>query len=496
MLRRLKNNLGYKIVAFLLAVLFWVVVYNNDNPVNVERLPIPITFTNQTYPTTNNLRILNDYDKSVTIEIRGRNDELSQVSASDFVIIYDFSEINSANVSSITYSSVKYLGDKAIDYKVINEGKINLDVERIMTTENKIAVELTGEPAFGYSIVSRTITPENFTIKDVSSLVSKVATAIVRVDIEGIKGDKNVRRFCEFYDQQGNIINELNAYLAVDISIEVAREFDVETTIYGVPDPDYQVISKDPQPSKVKISGPESALASIDVLKTESVSVSGANQDSIVKAALINVPIGCKVVSGINEVSIAIRVEKLEERIFDFTSSEIDIKYKDSNNAYSYFILDPGVSITLKGRTEILDQINKADLSPSIDVRSQKDTVTFLPVEISIPAEQAQDIKQVSFISVEVKIVKNMTITIPTSEITLINQRNDLYTYSYPRVQTSLIVSGFSEDLADVSVSTLNPTINVKDLTEGTHRIKLNYTIPANTEVFNSVLVDVIIKAK
>lgn len=490
MLKRLKNNLGYKIAAFLLAVLFWVVVYNNDNPVVVERIPVPITITNQSYPTTNNLRILNDYDKTVIVEVRGRSDELNQISANDFVVIYDFSEISAASITNITYSSVNYLGDKAIDYKVVNEGKINIEVERILNTENKITVELTGEPAFGYSIVSKTISPENYAIRDVSSLVSKVATALVRVDIEGIKGNKNVRRFCEFYDADGNAINELNDYLAVDISIEVAREFEVETTVIGVPNPDYQVISKDPQPSKIKISGPESALESIDILKTDSVSVSGLDHDSIIKTTLVNVPINCKVVSGVNEVSVAVRVERLEERVFDFTADEITIKYV--SNAYSYFILDEGVSITLKGRREVLDQINKTDLAPYIDVSSQNDTQTFLKVQINVP----QDVIQVSYIAVEVKILKNLTLTIPTSEINIVNQRTDLYSYSFSRSQTTLVISGFSADLADISVASLQATVDVKDLTEGTHRIKLNYTIPANTEVFNSVLVDVVVRAK
>jgi len=491
-LKRLKNNLGYKIVAFVLAFLFWFVVYNSNNPIVTVKFTVPITILHQTSPQLYNLRIVNDYDKQVVIEVRGRESEIAHVNAIDFEVEYDFSKIHNSKTTSITYDNLKYMGDRAINYSVVNNGKINLIVEDLSILIKKIDINLVGKPSEGYTVINTMISPENFTIKDVKSIVSKIAKAIVTVDVEGIKGNTSLRQYCEFYDKNGDLISELGNYLYIDIDIEVAKELEVETTIIGIPDMDYQVIDHYVIDTTVKVSGPEEQLQSLEKLETESISVSGKTKSFTTKAAVINLPIGCKLVGSSNEVEVLVTLQKLETKQFVFKGNEIKFIYKDNYGTYSYSVMDDTITFTLKGLKDKLNLITKDMLAPYIDVKLLTDTIISLPVEIQVP----NNIKQVDYPTAEVKIVKNLTLQISSSDINIINARYELYNYSFKSANIPIVISGFSEYLNDINSNSLNPYIDVKDLKEGTHQVMLSVNIPENVEMPKSIIIDVVIEKK
>ncbi len=484
MLKRLKHNLPYKIAAFVLALLFWIAVYNNDNPIATEKFVVPITMLNQSAPQFASLEILNEFDKFVTIEVRGRESELSQINSTDFSIVYDFGTITSDEFTEINYTSLDYTGTNAIDYKVINDGVISLDIEKLSVLEKKIVVQLQGEPAYGYSIISTTYTPENFSIKDISSLVTDISVAVVNIDVSGVKGNTNIRKYCEFYDKDGNELIELNEYISVDVFIEVARDIEVNTAIFGVTDPEFLVISHTAQPSTIRVSGPEDALTSITTLTAESISVSGATSSFVTKASIINLPVGCELVGGANTIDVAVVLEQLVTKEFTFSKEEINFIQEDPYGNYSYTILDNTISITLKGLNNELQALSNSILAPYISVKSLQDNVILLSVEINIPL----GIKQVSFPQAEVEILKNITLQMSVEDIYLPNARFESYTYSFSVDKYALILSGFSEYLTNININSLNPTIDVMDLKEGVHQVPIILSLPDNI-ISNSNLV-------
>jgi len=491
-LKRLKNNLGYKIVAFVLAFLFWFVVYNNNNPIVTVKFTVPITILNQTSPQLYNLKIINDYDKQVVIEVRGRESEIAHVNAIDFEVEYDFSKIHNPKTTSITYDNLHYIGNNAINYSVVNNGKIKLIVEDLSIMIKKIDINLVGTPSSGYTIINTMISPENFTIKDIKSIVSKISKALVTVDVEGIKGNTRLRQYCEFYDKNGDLISELSDYLYIDIDVEVAKELEVNTTVIGIPSVDYKVVDHYAIETTVKVSGPEEQLKSLEKLEAESISVSDKTKSFTTKASIINLPIGCKLVGASNDVEVLVTLQKLETRQFVFKGSDIKFIYKDNYGTYSYSVMDNNITFTLKGLKDKLNVITKEMLAPFIDVKLLTDTIISLPVEIQVP----NDIKQVDYPTAEVEIVKNITLQINSLDIHLNNARYELYNYSFKTSKIPIVISGFSEYLNDVNSNSLNPNIDVKDLKEGTHQVMLVIDLPDNVNVSQSLIIDVVIEKK
>ncbi len=492
MLKKLKHNWLFKIGAVLIAIIIWGLVYNSDNPVELIKLAVPISIVNQSAPQSANLQIMNDFDKSVIIEIRGRTTELEQVSTSDFIIQYDFALVLDESITEISYFKFDYLGTNAIDYKIVNEGVLHLDVERLSVLEKKITVQLLGEPAYGYSIVSTSYTPENFSIKDINSLVTNIELAVVNIDISGIKGNTNIRKYCEFYDENGNEIIELNEYISVDVTIEVARDIEVNTAIFGVTNPEFLVVSHTAQPSVVRVSGPEEALSSIESLTAESISVSGAIKSFVTKANIINLPVGCQLIGGSNTVDVAVVLEQLVTRVFTFSKEEIKFIQEDPYGNYSYSILDSTISITLKGRNSELQELTNYALAPYISVKSLQDNIILLPVEINIPL----GVKQVSFPQAEVQILKNVTLQMNVDDIYLPNARYETYTYSFSVEKYAIVLSGFSEYLSNITINSLNPSIDVMSLKEGIHQVPLLITLPDNVISNGDLIITLTITVK
>lgn len=484
MLKRLKHNWLFKIAAILIAIVIWGLVYNSSNPVESIKLTVPIFVVNQSAPQLVNLQVMNDYEKSVVIEIRGRTTELVQVNTSDFIVQYDFASISDENITELNYLKFEYLGANAIDYKIVNDGKLYIDIERLSVLEKKISVKLQGEPAYGYSIVSTTYTPENFSIKDVNSLITDIKLAIVNIDVSGIKGNTNIRKYCEFYDEDGNEIIELNEFISVDVTIEVARNIEVNTAIFGVTDPEFLVVSHTSQPSVVRVSGPEEALSSIEFLTAESISVSGETKSFVTKASIINLPVGCQLIGGSNVVDVAVVLEQLVTKEFVFNKSEIKFIQEDPYGNYSYTILDDSISITLKGQNSELQELTNSALAPYISVKSLQDNVILLPLEINVPL----GVKQVSFPQAEVQILKNIALQMNVDDIYLPNARYEVYEYSFSIEKYSIVFSGFSEYLSNITINSLNPSIDVMSLKEGVHRVPLLISLPDNV-ISNSDLI-------
>ena len=95
MKKRLMDNLGLKILAFLIAAFMWLIVVNIDNPVTDKTFSgIPVTVMNEEIVTDNNRTYqIIDNTQEVSVTVTAKRSVLNNIKADDIMAVADMKEL-------------------------------------------------------------------------------------------------------------------------------------------------------------------------------------------------------------------------------------------------------------------------------------------------------------------------------------------------------------------------------------------------------------------
>ncbi|MBN2884160.1 MAG: hypothetical protein JXN10_11575, partial [Clostridia bacterium] len=413
MLEKIKHNLGIKIIAVVLAVLIWFVVYINDNPIETRYINIPVSVLNEDSLAKDNLRVLNDYSTEIEIFVRGRKADVDSVTEKDFIAYLDFSEVKDKSTEYLEVTDLTYLGDRNVSSGFTGSGRIGVNIDRIVIGEVPITVNLNGVPAEGFSVVGTVLKPANYTTTDIESLVRKVDSAVVEIDVNELRGTETIRKPCVVYDEFGNVINELSNKIYIDVTINIAKTIPVAVVTSGIPETDHLMTKIEAQPREVLITGSEEDLSKINSISTLPISLNGATETFLVSVGLASSPSGTALV-GTGSVDVEISIEALYEKVIAIDVDDITVRWGTPSQK-AYKIIDNDYNVTIKGRQSILDVVNVNSLTPYIDVSTAMDGQSSLPLRF----QSLGSLEQVSFPLIEVFIESKTSIEADTSLITI-----------------------------------------------------------------------------
>jgi len=489
-LEKIKHNLGIKIMAVVLAVLIWFVVYINDNPIETRQLTIPLSVVNEEALTADNLRVLNEYSTEVEIFVRGRKADVDSVSSNDFIAYLDFNEVEDENTVFLTVTDLSYLGERNISTGFSGSGRIGVSIDRIVTGEVPINVVINGEPADGFSVVGTILKPANYIAIDIKSLVQEVDRAEVEVDVNELRGTETIRKLCMVYDEYGNVINELSNQTAVDITVSIAKNIPVNVVTEGAPATDYLMTKTEALPDEVLITGSEEDLSKINSISTLPVSLSGATESFTAQANLSSPPSGTAFV-GTGNVDVEVHIEGLYEKTLPISANNITIRWGTPTQRI-YSIIEDGYSITLKGRQGILDSLTLNSISPYIDVSTVEDGESSLPLRF----QNLGSLEQITYPLVRVYTESLRNIEVETDLITINGMDVEKYSYAFETETETMEVRGISDDLNEIDVRNLRMSVDAAGLEPGTQEITVNVTLPNGVVLSDDLKATLIISDK
>ena len=146
MWNKIKKNLFFKILAVVIAIIIWFIVSVNNNPVEVKTISVPIQIQNERNLALRNLRIINEIDNFIDIQIKGAATEVGKVSSSDFSAYVDFTEIINENYNNLTVKGITYNGDSNITFTYDEEDIVKyVEVEKVITSEFPVSIDFNGQ---------------------------------------------------------------------------------------------------------------------------------------------------------------------------------------------------------------------------------------------------------------------------------------------------------------------------------------------------------------
>jgi len=396
--KRLMNNIGLKILAFLVAFMLWIMVVNIDDPVTHKTFSdIPVSVINeevlakaqqpQTYQIVDNTQ-------AVDVTVTAKRKTLSKIKERDIIAVADIKELTLDTQIPIDITINGF--EERYDNAQANPRNLQIKLEDEETKRFPIVPTTTGTVRDGFVLGDIQAMPEKVSIRGPKSVIAEISRVEASVSVSGLSKDAILDSELVLYDSNNNIIDQnlLSNNLGtegVGVSVQILNtksiplEFDT-SRIEAARGYEFTGITYEPQ--TIQISGereemsnisslrvPASALDVSDIReKTEKViDVSGYLPDNIRLAD-----------ENAGSVVVTISVEKDGTKSYDITVGSIIINNLSEELTMSYATADV-LELQVRGPKEALDSLS-LEQAISIDLQNYTADGTYdVPVSVKLP---------------------------------------------------------------------------------------------------------------
>ena len=346
----LSNNLGYKLLSLLLAILLWNYVIATNTS---------ITRTKAIYNLTGTVSGLSTLSENKLALSESPEEALSDITVTVETPQADYSRVSSDNVQvALDLSNVRATGTQEVPLRAttsygrvrrISPETLTLTFEKLDSRNVAVNSVIEGQADGYWYNVSRS-NPSILTISGAASVVQSITSARVVADVRGMTDSTVTARPYVLLDAAGKIIpqdmlNCSTSSISVSVDIYPCRDIPVsndrESVITGTPAEGYEVQSVTIQPQSIQVAAEQDLLDSLDRLVIEPVSVEGASQSFSAKSTVTQL----SDFKNVSSEQVYVNVTIVEEQVTDYVDNvRVIFTGKAENLIASYDQL--GVEVT------------------------------------------------------------------------------------------------------------------------------------------------------
>lgn len=280
-----EDNRHLKIIAILAAVVLWLYVGAQENPIDKHTYYVTVSVKNV------------DADKAATlpqqtvgVTVIGRQDRLNAISAADFSAYVDLKDVKTGE------------NDVQVDVDAPNEvyitdvtpRKMNVLITQREGRSMDVDIIRSGVLNEGVEIVNMRVEPETVFVSGDAEALRQVARVGVAVDYSDVLSDSALEAKVVCYDYLGNAINAADlttspesVKLVIDVNEnEVTKQVPVQANLTGSLPDGIQLESVSVSPETVAVTDLPSKLAKITELRTEPIDISTITETTSITVAI------------------------------------------------------------------------------------------------------------------------------------------------------------------------------------------------------------------
>lgn len=392
------NNFGLKCLAVIVAVIFWLVIVNLEDPEKTRIFTVQVEIENADYLTNmgKTYEVLNGSD-TISFSATGKRSAIERISASDFKVTANMEDIVNMSEIPITITLQRYSSQVSISKKTMF---VEVNVENLVTQSFDIEVETSGEMEVGYSISDLKVSPGEVSVTGPESVVAQIAKAVADADINSMDEDFVQEADIILYDEKGNVLPmdrlTLNHQTAtVSAGVLQTKTVPVEYETSGTLPSGYRINEVSGTIKEVVIQGKKKDLETVDELLVSgaALSVSGRQQSAELSIDLNDyLPKGVSLAKTQEETStVTIEIEGMTQSQFDVPSGNIEMK--NIPDGYTANFEDTLVPVLLQGYASDLEEISVADIKGSVDLSGLEEGSHSVSVVISGDYQVAEPVR-------------------------------------------------------------------------------------------------------
>lgn len=287
MKKKILNNWLLKLASLLFAFIVWLIVINIGDPVDDKTFTnVRVNLLNTNVITDKNMvyEVLDGTDVVRTVRVSAVKSVIDKLTEGDIV-----AEADCANLTLNKTIEIKFYSNR--DNSSIQDisgsiEMVKLNIEEKMTKGLTLLAETVGETADGYIVNTLQTDQNRIEVSGPKSVISRISTAKVTVDISEASSDIFTNADVILYDSEGNevtssLLTMNTESVKVTVRILATKDVPLIFDVMGTPAPGYMYTGEiESNPQTVMIAGSSTVLAGINSITIPEEALNITGQDT------------------------------------------------------------------------------------------------------------------------------------------------------------------------------------------------------------------------
>lgn len=292
-----------KLICLVIAVVLWLFIMNDQNPVIEGRYTVPVVTTG--LPSS---LVASGVPETVTLQLRMQRNTMLALRESELHAGVDLSE---AEPGEYPGQRIQVSLPPGVELIGQTPAEFTLRIDNFVLRTLPVAVHLVGTPVEGHEAKVDESVPDTVTVSGASNALDRIAAVTATVSVDGQQQSFQTVAPTEARDQDGNIVSEVNvapANILVKIKVtdsDGRSELPLVAPVVGTPAAGYRLGDVTVTPARVVIEAAPDTLEERTDWRLRPISVDAATKD-IVMQVPIPAPAGGTVSPGVAEVHVRI----------------------------------------------------------------------------------------------------------------------------------------------------------------------------------------------
>lgn len=397
MKKRLMNNIGLKMLAFLAALMLWFVVVNIEDPVITQTYNnIPVSVINaEVLAEANQTYQIVDETQNVNVTVRANRSVLNKIKSENIVVVADMKELTLKTQIPLRVVINGYEGDYEEAYATPRNLQVKLEEEQ--TKKFPIVPATTGTVRDGYALGEIKAVPENISIRGPQSVINKISRVEAAVSVSGLSTDSVLQSELVLYDEENNVIdqsllaNNLGAEgVSVSVQLLNTKNIPVEFDTSEIQAADgYEFAGITYEPQEIQVAGTKEELAKVNKIQIPASALAQTGlktrTEQVVDVSKF-LPENLRLTDeNANSIVVTITVERNGTKLYEVSMGSIVVKGLSDELTMKYENADV-IEVQIEGPKEALETFS-ADNNVSINLTNYKAPGRYVvPVEVTVPS--------------------------------------------------------------------------------------------------------------
>jgi YbbR domain-containing protein len=354
------------VIAVALALFLWV--YINGSSINLisrDIKNVPVTIINEESLTAKGLVLEDQENYYVNLRVRGTESNINHLDTSLISASADLSDVKTDGI--VTPHIVIQGLPNTVILDEIRPKTLKLSIDKISDRRQKVAVNTSGTPAKGLSVIAAS-TSDTVKVNGSRSDLGKIDELVATADVNGITNDTSIFLRVKAYDEKGKELENVRcepASVLAHIQVGTTKKVKVKAPkISGTPQDGYEVTDVSVTPTTVLLGGDKKALDKITSVTPQNINVNGIKDDKAVESK-INLPDGVIAMKGDIRVMVTAKVEALSEK--NIAIHTVEARNVPKGLSVSK-ISSSTVNVKIEGTQDDLKKISADDISVWVDL--------------------------------------------------------------------------------------------------------------------------------
>lgn len=317
----LKRDLMLKLVALFFALIIWIYVMGEVNPMREKSFQnIPVTVTNAQFIDNNTLMVTNDEawnrqlaDLRVTISVP-RN-QYDAVGYESLGATLDLSVVQAPGSYSIP---VNVSVPTNVTLSAVSPTDVTLEVDEVSTLEIPVVVQQTGTLPDGYYAKKPVLSAQTIELTGAKTDLERIVQAACTIDLNNLTSSVNVAKTLTLLDENGNAVEDAKLRVAVpsvivrmDVLPMVGIDVDQEAALTGQLGSGLVLTSSTFEPETVRVAAEQDVLSSMTSLPiAEAIDLASLTAGTWTQQLTVELPEGAINVDNVEKVTVTLVVDK------------------------------------------------------------------------------------------------------------------------------------------------------------------------------------------